>query len=187
MDSPVLASTFLLTLLLLVGLFFFIRASVKDRTESAQFVVDQPETEIAQQLQQHFQSRAYEVDPAAASETSSNASAVTLTGFVRPSLFLAIFLSLLAAIGFFCLALVVSLLLPSQFQWPFIFPLLAPLAGFFYWKGAARTETVQFSVQPSPTNRDRNLSESFVTVVAHRDEIIALQQALSLQKKEAES
>ncbi len=186
MDRPVLISTFFLTLLLLVGLFFFIRASVKDRTESAQFVVDQPEAEIAQRLHQHFQNRAYEVE-AAASDTS----AITLLGLVRPSLFLAIFLSLLAAIGFFCLALVVSLLLPSQFQWPFIFPLLAPLAGWFYWKGAARVEKVQFRVQPfqaeqaGQAERDRN--SSLVTVVAHRDELVVLQQALSLQKKEAES
>lgn len=184
MDRPVLISTFFLTLLLLVGLFFFIRASVKDRTESVQFVVDQPEPEITQQLHQYFQKRAYEVDASAASDTS----AVTLLGFVRPSLFLAIFLSLLAAIGFFCLALVVSLLLPSQSQWPFIFPLLAPLAGWFYWQGAARVEKVQFRVQPSPDEQpERDRNSSLVTVVAHRDELLVLQQALSLQKKEAES
>jgi hypothetical protein len=33
MNTAVLPSTFVLTLLLAVGLFFFIKASVKDRTE----------------------------------------------------------------------------------------------------------------------------------------------------------
>ncbi|XTZ11367.1 MAG: cofactor assembly of complex C subunit B, partial [cyanobacterium endosymbiont of Rhopalodia yunnanensis] len=33
MNLPVLSSTFFLTLLLMMGLFFFIRASAKDRTE----------------------------------------------------------------------------------------------------------------------------------------------------------
>ncbi|MEQ8754914.1 MAG: cofactor assembly of complex C subunit B, partial [Coleofasciculus sp. G1-WW12-02] len=43
MSTPILSSTFLLTLLLAVGLFFFIRASVKDRTQKVQLIAQEPE------------------------------------------------------------------------------------------------------------------------------------------------
>ncbi|WP_254721882.1 cofactor assembly of complex C subunit B [Kovacikia minuta] len=61
MVSSVLLSTFLLTLLLAVGLLFFIRASVKDRTESVRLMSEQPEESIWLQLQQYFTQRAYRV------------------------------------------------------------------------------------------------------------------------------
>ncbi|MBD0267706.1 MAG: cofactor assembly of complex C subunit B, partial [Cyanobacteria bacterium Co-bin8] len=45
MTNTVLSSTFLLTQLLMVGLFFFIRAATKDRTETLQVTVAKtPET-----------------------------------------------------------------------------------------------------------------------------------------------
>ena len=168
-NTSVLASTFFLTLLLMVGLFFFIRASVKDRTKQIEIVTEAPEA-LVNQLQTYFEGRAYQVT---AADTAQNQ--LTFKGFVRPSWFLALFLSLLAGTGFLCLALVLALLFPS---WRYIFfalPLLAPAAGFFYWKKAGRVEQIRLKVEaltePEP--------QSQVTVTAHRDELIQLQQVLS--------
>lgn len=177
MDTSVLASTFLLTLLLLVGLFFFIRASIKDRTETVQLVSNQSEAAIAPQLQQYFLQRAYRVATADASQAQ-----VTFEGFVRPSLFLAIFLTALAAVGVLCLSLVLAILFP-QFAGAFLgLVLLSPLAGFFYWRGASRPEKVSLKVeaiaQPSAQ------PQSLITVIAHRDELAELQRSLSLKPLE---
>ena len=88
MNTPVLSSTFFLTLLLMVGLFFFIRASVKVRTEQVLLISEVPKTSLLEQLKDYFKQRAYNV-------TSSDAAQDTMTfeGLVRPSWFLAIFLS----------------------------------------------------------------------------------------------
>lgn len=98
MDNSFLNSTFLLTLLLLVGLFFFIRASIKDRIEVLQIRSDQPQESVLDQLQQYFTDRAYRVAAVDASQQT-----IRWEGQVRPSWFLAIFLSGLAAVGSSCL------------------------------------------------------------------------------------
>jgi hypothetical protein len=200
-DTPVLASTFLLTLLLLVGLVFFIRASVKDRTETAYLAAYEPEDSLLKQLHQHFTQRAYSMIA-----VDTDPPQMTFSGFVRPSAFLAVFLTLLAAIGLFCLALVLSLLFHRQSALFLGLPILSPLAGFFYWKGAARPEAVNLVVQSSDAaaaadmdadmdddvDTDSKSSESEaepytrITVTAHRDEVIALRQALPLIEQEAE-
>lgn len=171
MSELILSSTFLLTLLLAVGLFFFIRASVKDRTEEVKLISPQPEESLVAQLQQYFSQRAYRVVSADESEKQ-----VTFEGYVQPSLFLAIFLTLLAAIGIFCLALVLAILFP---QWGnlFLFLLfLAPAAGVFYWKGAGRLEKVFLKLESLTGEK----SGILITVKAHRDELAELQRALSL-------
>ena len=61
MDFTVLQSTFLLTFLLLVGLFFFIRASTKDRTEVMRLISEQDENTLMTSLKEYFRSRAYQV------------------------------------------------------------------------------------------------------------------------------
>lgn len=173
MDTSVLSSTFLLTLLLAVGLFFFIRASVKDRTRQVQLQFDQAEEAAMAQLQQYFINRAYRV-----ASVNEAAHQVVLEGFVRPSWFLAIFLTCLAAVGAICIALVLSILLPNFAQWTIALVLLSPLAGFFYWRGAARLERVALKVDPSNSSTDQ--AKSIVTVIAHRDELEELQRSLSL-------
>ncbi len=57
MDTAILPSTLLLTVLLSVGLFFFIRASTKDRLEIAQLVSEQDEAALLPQLQEYFRLR----------------------------------------------------------------------------------------------------------------------------------
>lgn len=174
MNPPVLSSTLLLTLLLLVGLFFFVKASVKERLQQAQFIADQSQESLSQALRQYFKQRAYQiiaVDP--------DPEQVTLEGLVRPSIFLAGFLTLLAALGLLCLGLVLSVLLPQVDRgfWGLI--LLAPLAGAFYWQGAKRLEQVKFKVEPLPGSPQAQ--ETRLTVTAHRDEIIALQRSFKLR------
>ena len=174
MDTTILSSTLLLTLLLSVGLFFFIRASTKDRTQTVTLVSQQSEASLMAQLQQYFQERAYQVFKLDAENNS-----VIYEGFVRPSIFLAIFLTLLAAVGILCLALVWSILFPSLSQVFFGLVLLSPVAGVFYWKKAARSEQVSLKLAPSS---EQPQQQSQVTVVAHRDELIALERSLKLKQ-----
>ncbi|HAX75534.1 MAG TPA: cofactor assembly of complex C subunit B [Cyanobacteria bacterium UBA11372] len=175
MNTTILSSTFLLTILLSVGLFFFIKASVKDRTQAVQLISLQPQESLLPQLQQYFTQRAYQV---AAVDAAQNQ--VVFQGFVRPSWFLAIFLSLLAAVGLFCLSLVLSLLFPGTATLFLGLGLLSPLAGWFYWQKAGRTEQVSLKFEDS-LREGMNQAQSLITVTAHRDELAALQQALNLK------
>jgi Flp pilus assembly protein TadB len=176
MNTLIIPSTLLLTLLMLVGLFFFIRASVKDRTQEIKLVSEQAETSLIVELQQYFQERSYKV-----AQVDPEQNSVTFEGIVRPSIFLAIFLTLLAAAGILCLALVLSLLFPglsSIFLW---LVLLSPAAGFFYWKRAGRKEQVSLKMEATKNNSQ---SQSKITVIAHRDELLELQRALQLKPSE---
>ncbi|MCA1991980.1 MAG: cofactor assembly of complex C subunit B [Coleofasciculus sp. S288] len=173
MDTTVLSSTLLLTLLLAVGLFFFIRASVKDRTQQVKLVALEPEESLLARLQQYFDQRAYRV---AAVDAATNQ--VIFQGYVRPSLFLAIFLTVLAACGMLCLSLVLSVLYPTFTSIFLGLVLLAPAAGVFYWKKAGRDEQVSLKVE---TLGDRETSpQSLITVTGHRDELLELQRVLQL-------
>jgi len=169
-----LASTLFLTLLMAIGLFFFIRASVKDRTEAETLLSSQPEAALLTQLEDYFRERAYRIV-----QLDPEQKQVTFSGVVAPSLGLAIFLSLLAAIGLLCLALVLSIVLPQVglLWWGLV--LLAPIAGGFYWQNAGRPEQVQVRVESSSSVTAGQ--KSVVTIVAHRDELITLRNTLPLQ------
>ena len=172
----VLTSIFFLTVLLLIGLFFFIRASVKDRTEQATFVSEQAGSVLMGQLQQYFDQRAYQV-----TQVDPERDQVTFQGFVRPSFFLAIFLTVLAAVGLFCLALPLSMLVDGLTPM-FSLVVLAPLTGLFYWKNAGRYEQVVLRIESLATDMDEEvIGKSVITVTAHRDELEALQTSLGLR------
>lgn len=170
MDNSVLISTFFLTLLLAIGLLFFIRASVKDRTEVAKLLAEQDEDVLLPKLRQYFIDRAYQVNAIDAAKNS-----VTLSGYVRPSLFLAIFLSFLAGVGALCLGLVLAVAAPVFSKSWVILLGVAPLTGWFYWQKAGRAETVSFSLEA------KSPSGSVLTVTAHRDEVAELQRSLDLK------
>jgi Flp pilus assembly protein TadB len=180
MQNPVLLSTALLTMLLSVGLFFFIRASAKDRTQIVQLVAEQQEEPLFEQLAAYFAERSYQL---AAVDAERNQ--IKYEGYVRPSLFLAIFLTFLAAIGIFCLSLVLSFLFPSLTS---VFPalvLISPIAGGFYWRKAGRPEQVTLHVETidSPNLPD-TASQSLLTVAAHRDEVLTMRRVLNLKEFE---
>jgi hypothetical protein len=172
-QSSAIVSTFILTVLMMIGFFFFIRASVKDRTQQVKYRVDLPEEALLPKLQAYFDHRSYQVK---ALDPTQNQ--VTFEGYIRPSLFMAFFLSFLAGLGFFCLGLVIFYLNPTVGYFVYLLPLLSPLAGVFYWKKAGKLETVKLSIQ---TICEPQQSYSLMTVIAHRDELIAMNQQLSLE------
>ncbi|MBD1876061.1 cofactor assembly of complex C subunit B [Nodosilinea sp. FACHB-131] len=172
MTDTVLYSTLFLTLLMIVGLVFFIRASTKDRIETLTLTRPVEPLTLLQNLTTYFEARAYAV---IAAEAESQR--ITLQGRVRPSLFLAGFLTLLAAVGALCFALVLANLWPAYGATFLGLLVLSPLAGWFYWRGADRDEKICLEVWPNATAND--LSEGTlakVLVTAHRDELIALEQ-----------
>jgi hypothetical protein len=174
MNPPIISSTFLLTLLMMIGLVFFIRASVKDRTEELEFNSQQPEDSILRQLEKHFTDRSYRVATVNPQEHQ-----VKFEGFVSPSWFLAIFLSFLAGAGTLCLALVLSMLFPNVGNLFLSLLLLSPLAGVFYWQKAGRLEQVLLTVK-NPEFQENTQSGCQVRVTAHRDELIVLRETLQL-------
>ncbi|WP_071932278.1 cofactor assembly of complex C subunit B [Picosynechococcus sp. PCC 7003] len=178
LEQSVITSTLLLTLLLMVGLFFFIRASIKDRTEQVELLAKEPEESIFERLQTYFEQRAYRI-----TTVDGVNNIVTYEGFVPPSGFIAVFLSLLAALGLVCIALVLALLYPN-IGFAFLgICLLAPLAGLFYWRKAGKIEKVilQITTQTPITETPTRL----ITVTAHRDELIQLRQVMPYQLHEA--
>jgi len=168
-------SILLLTLLMIVGLVFFIRASTKDRLET--LTLERPVEPIGllQELTNHFEGRAY-VLAAAEADTQR----LTLRGRVRPSLFLAGFLTALAAAGALCFALVLTNLWPAYGAFFLGLLGLAPVAGWFYWRGSDREEEIRLEVRPSATETNAAPTAT-VMVTAHRDELIALEQVLGRQ------
>ncbi|XHX77823.1 MAG: cofactor assembly of complex C subunit B [Stenomitos frigidus ULC029] len=175
MSASVLPSTFVLTLLMLIGLLFFIKASVKERIEVVRLSSEQPELSLLNQLQAYFTQRAYQVVATDAANLQ-----LTFEGFVRPSLVLALFLTLLAAIGLLCLSLTLSYLFSGFSTLLLTLPLLSPIAGVFYWRKSARQEQVLLKVESNDASGLR--SASVITVTAHRDELAALQRHLPLKR-----
>lgn len=177
MDIPVLSSTFLLTLLLGVGLFFFVRASVKDRTQSIRYGSDLSQESLTTQLHYYFVERSYQLH----SDTETKTEQMVFEGIVRPSVFLAVFLTGLTAIGLLCLALVLAIAVPALSKVWFLLVLFAPFAGIFYWQNAKRPETVVLKLESDNVVPPHPSFQSFITVTAHRDELIQLEKALPLR------
>lgn len=175
MDATITYSILFITLLLMVGLFFFIRAATKDRTETLTLAVPEAAEAALQSLARYFEGRAYRLQ-----SVTPETDTVALRGLVRPSVFLAVFLTLLAAVACLCFALVLASLFPA---YGLVFTGLvglAPLAGWLYWQRAGREEQVTLQVSPTADNGLSEVGQGGATqlsVTAHRDELIALQQA----------
>jgi Cofactor assembly of complex C subunit B len=172
---PVLTSTFILTLLLAVGLFFFIRASTKDRIEQMVLETSDVEEVLLPKLQSYFTDRAYRV-----TAVDRDTDIITFEGFVRPSIFLASLLTGLAAIGALCLALVLSMLFPAVGRLFLGLLLIAPLAGWFYWQGSSRTEQIRLKVE----SQDGEPAPTTIRISGHRDELAVFQETLQLCVRE---
>jgi hypothetical protein len=178
MDNPVLSSTAFLTVLLAIGLFFFIRASAKDRIEVAKLLSDRPQETVLEELQHYFSSRAYRLV-----EVDADSGQVKYEGMVSASPLLAAFLTLLAAIGLLCLSLVLAFLFPAVANAFLLLVMLAPAAGLFYWRSSQRVESVYVRVEtmePEQTSLTPDSSQNLVTVTGHRDELAELQRSLPL-------
>jgi ABC-type transport system involved in cytochrome bd biosynthesis fused ATPase/permease subunit len=174
METLSLYSSLLLTLLIMVGLFFFIRASVKDRTEREEFTSSLAAEALAEKVKEYLEKRTYAnvVDHSAASTETEDAAIQVYQGVMQPSKFLAVFLSFAAFLGFVCLGLVFGVFFPQAAVLWSALPFLCPVAGIFYWKKARKTEMVRFKIVDTEHGRTK------LKVEAHRDELAAMNQAL---------
>ena len=179
-----LPSAFGLTFLLFIGLGFFIRASTKDRTERTLYTTQLGDVAVMEALKEYFEGRAYRV-----TKVDAETGEIALKGTVGASIFLAIFLGSLAAIGLFCLALVLAIAFPRLGYAPYGLLLLAPLASWFYWRGAIRVEQVTFQLMDAHTTDPEAISdgnETLLLMAAHRDELAVLESQLPLKRIETE-
>lgn len=136
-----------------------------------QLMSQEPIDSLLAQLQQYFTQRSYKVVALDAEQNQ-----VTFAGFVRPSWFLAVFLTFLAALGILCLVLVLSFLFPQVSLWFFALELLSPVAGIFYWQKAGRQEQVSLKLESTQE------TENLITVTGHRDELSVLRETLGWQQ-----
>lgn len=166
---------------MVVGLVFFIRASTKDRIEVAQFSSPQPAESLEQAVMKYFYTRAYQPDEAAAGQPDETPgptiiNGTKLVGLVSPSVFMAAFLSGMAAIGLLCLSLIAATLFPNWGGWLIGLVALSPLAGVFYWKKSSRPEAIVLKVEKLASERSLR---SKLTVKGHRDELADLETAFA--------
>jgi Cofactor assembly of complex C subunit B len=182
MTDTALSSILVPTALLAIGLFFFIRSSTKKRLDRRTFRSSQTDEAIAMQLRQYLTERAYRVVG-----VDSQTGQVTFEGHVKASVGMAVFLTILAAIGLLCLAPIVSILAPQFSALAVGLVALSPLAGLFYWRNANRTEQICLKIQSvsiPPASAEDTPMQSQIAIQGHRDELAALQEALPLQRVE---
>jgi Cofactor assembly of complex C subunit B len=168
MNTFILPSAFFLTVLITIGLFFFIRASTKPRLETATWSVPQPDQQLVQSVTEYLEGRTYRLQ-----SVDRDQNQVVFTGLVSASAGLALFLSALAAVGTICLGLTLLVQFPAVGYWGFLSVLLAPLAGWFYYKKSTRPEQVVLSVKGLD-----NTNQTRLRITAHRDEIALLETTL---------
>jgi hypothetical protein len=154
-SSIYLTSTGVLTALLVVGLVFFVRAAVKDRTQTQSIPLQGSVGTTMNQLRLFLQQRGYRLVGG-----EPGIPQLVWQGRVAPSWPLAVLLSLLVGLSGFCLGLVLASLVPDWGVKPLGLAFLAPVAGIFYWRGAGRVEQVIVQMQ-----------DNALHITAQRDEL----------------
>jgi hypothetical protein len=162
---PTTGSTLLLTLLLAIGLMFFLRAASKDRTTVVDVQSPQPPVEVLQGLDRWLSSRGWTAETG-----DPQRQVLRFRGQVRASTPLALLLSLLGGLGAASLALVLRQLWPQLGWWPLLLAALGPAAGLLYRRRAAREEILELRLLDGSEAAGSNLR-----LRAHRDELIALE------------
>ena len=166
-----LNSTLLLTILLGIGLFFFLRASSKDRTTIIEFTSLQKPVEVLNAIYEWLNLRGWK-------QTGGDFDQRILIfkGQVVSSRLLAIFLSLLGGFGSCALGLVIIQIYPTLGWWPILLGLIGgPLSGMIYFKKSAREEKFELKL----ISNDNNEEMTSMRLRAHRDELISLENELS--------
>jgi hypothetical protein len=166
--DQVLSSTLLLTLLMGIGLVFFLRAASKDRTTIVEVNSSRPPLEVLEGLNQWLQQRGWQ---AIAGDPEQQL--LRFEGQVEASLPLALLLSGLGAVGAAALGLVLRQLLPSLQFWPLLLVLVGPMAGLLYRRRAQRQESLELLLLPP-----QGFVPTTLRLRAHRDELIAIEQEL---------
>ncbi len=160
------SSTLLLTVLLAIGLVFFLRAASKDRTTIVQIKSPLTPIEVLNGVNAWLKKRGWESNGGDAERQ-----VLTFQGKVASSTTLAIFLSILGGLGSCCLGLVIIELYPSISWWPLLLGLIGgPSAGLIYRNRANRIECLEIRLI-----NDRNEKGTILKVKAHRDELIAME------------
>ena len=164
------SSTLFLTILLAIGLGFFLRAASKDRTTVVDIQSPLPPLDVLKGLSFWLEERGWKKNGGNVEEKL-----LIFNGNVASSTFLIIFLSCLGGLGSACLGLVLIQLYPSLGWWPLLLAVIgAPLAGIIYRIRSQREESLEVKLLSS------DLSDSSVLRIrAHRDELIAIQSELS--------
>ncbi len=167
--KPVLPSILLLTLLLAIGLVFFLRAASKDRTTVVEIYSPKQPLEVLNGLSLWLEERGWCPDGGDASRQ-----VLRFKGHVAASSTLAVLLSLFGVLGASCLGLVMLQLYPILGWWPLLLAGIGPCAGLFYLSRANRMEVVELRLISSDKS-----DGSALRVRAHRDELIAMELELA--------
>ena len=164
------SSTLFLTILLAIGLVFFLRAASKDRTTIVDVQSPLPPLEVLNGISVWLEERGWKKNGGNVEEKL-----LLFNGYVASSTFLAIFLSCLGGLGAACLGLVIIQLYPFLSWWPLLLSAIgAPLAGTLYSIKAQRQESLELKLLSSEQS-----NISVLRIKAHRDELIAIQLELS--------
>ena len=166
-----LNSTFLLTVLLAIGLFFFLRASSKDRTTVIEITSLQEPVEVLNVMYEWLNLRGWKQIGG-----DFDQRILIFKGQVVSSKLLAIFLSILGGFGSCALGLVIIQIYPVLGWWPILLGLIGgPLSGIIYFKNSAREEKFELRLITTEDNKAITL----MRLRAHRDELISLESELS--------
>tara|TARA_Y100001978_G_C23586085_1_gene381404 strand:+ start:213 stop:767 length:555 start_codon:yes stop_codon:yes gene_type:complete len=168
-----LNSTFLLTILLFIGLFFFLRASSKDRTTTIEISSEKDQIETLNIICSWLKLRGW-------NQIGGNIDQKTLTfkGQVISSNSLAIFLSILGGLGSCSLGLVIKQIYPNLNWWPILLGIIGgPLSGIIYSKKSQREEIFEFRLLDTLDQSTK------LRLRAHRDELISLEKDLQEKLK----
>ncbi len=163
-----LKSTFLLTILLSIGLFFFLRASSKDRTTTIEISTEIDQIDTLNTICSWLRLRGW-------NQVGGDLDQKTLTfkGQVISSNLLAIFLSVLGGLGSCSLGLVIRQIYPNLNWWPILLGFIGgPISGIIYSKKSEREETFELRLLET-LNKSTKLK-----LRAHRDELISLEREL---------
>ena len=164
------SSTLFLTILLAIGLGFFLRAASKDRTTVVDVQSPLPPIEVLNGISFWLEERGWKKNGGNVEEKL-----LIFNGKVASSTFLTIFLSCLGGVGSACLGLVLIQLYPALSWWPLLLSVIgAPLAGVIYRIKSSREESLEVKLLSSDES-----SDCFLRIKAHRDELIAIQLELS--------
>ena len=166
-------STLLLTLLLAIGLAFFLRAGSKDRTTVVDVHSPMPALMVLDGLGSWLEERGWQRDGGDAERQI-----LRFRGEVSASPALALLLSVLGGVGAACLGLVLRYLQPALGWWPLLLLLASPLVGWLYRKKAHRIESVELRLMTPDSEYGSTLQ-----LRAHRDELIAIELALGSKLK----
>ena len=172
-----LKSTLFLTILLAIGLFFFLKASSKDRTTVIEISSSKKPIETLDLICNWLDLRGWQQI-----RVNSDKKTLTFRGQVVSSKSLALFLSILGGLGSCALGLVLVQIYPFLNWWPILLGLIGgPISGFVYSKNSQREEIFEFKLIDA-----NELQSTQLRISAHRDELIAFENDLK-QKLELSS